>query len=161
MTPATGPSTSAGSMRTAMTPPNAAPLAAEPDTWSAANVDVASRPSQSPSEERPRTAQRRRNARTDSTVRTPENPDIGVESAAGCTSRSPFKTRPTLDGGTVAPGQRRPRRISPNDLRGYRVAVLPSDISALRARYDAATADLDPPFAIVDLAAFDANATAL
>jgi D-serine deaminase-like pyridoxal phosphate-dependent protein len=30
-----------------------------------------------------------------------------------------------------------------------------------RARYDAATADLDPPFAIVDRAAFDANAAAL
>ncbi len=32
---------------------------------------------------------------------------------------------------------------------------------ALRERYDRATADLDPPFAIVDLAAFDANASAL
>jgi D-serine deaminase-like pyridoxal phosphate-dependent protein len=31
----------------------------------------------------------------------------------------------------------------------------------LRTRYDAATAGLDPPFAIVDLAAFDANAAAL
>jgi D-serine deaminase-like pyridoxal phosphate-dependent protein len=34
-------------------------------------------------------------------------------------------------------------------------------MTALRARYDAATADLDPPFAIVDLAAFDANAADL
>jgi D-serine deaminase-like pyridoxal phosphate-dependent protein len=32
---------------------------------------------------------------------------------------------------------------------------------ALRDRFDRATADLDPPFAIVDLAAFDANASAL
>jgi D-serine deaminase-like pyridoxal phosphate-dependent protein len=40
--------------------------------------------------------------------------------------------------------------------------VLPTtDAADLRARYDAATAELDPPFAIVDLAAFDANATAL
>ncbi|WP_432834454.1 amino acid deaminase/aldolase [Dactylosporangium sp. CA-092794] len=31
----------------------------------------------------------------------------------------------------------------------------------LRARYDRATADLDPPFAIVDLDAFDANGSAL
>ena len=35
------------------------------------------------------------------------------------------------------------------------------DRRALRERYDRATADLDPPFAIVDLAAFDANASAL
>src|SRR5262245_46732226 len=33
--------------------------------------------------------------------------------------------------------------------------------AARRARYDAATAALDPPFAIVDRAAFDANAAAL
>lgn len=32
---------------------------------------------------------------------------------------------------------------------------------ALRKRLDAATADLDPPFAVIDLAAFDANADAL
>jgi D-serine deaminase-like pyridoxal phosphate-dependent protein len=31
----------------------------------------------------------------------------------------------------------------------------------LRSRFDAATADLDPPFAVVDLRAFDANAAAL
>src|SRR5690242_3800515 len=31
----------------------------------------------------------------------------------------------------------------------------------LRARFDRATADLDPPFALVDLTAFDANAAAL
>jgi D-serine deaminase-like pyridoxal phosphate-dependent protein len=31
----------------------------------------------------------------------------------------------------------------------------------LRARFDAATADLDPPFAVVDVGAFDANAAAL
>ncbi|MGC9670306.1 alanine racemase [Planosporangium sp. 12N6] len=37
----------------------------------------------------------------------------------------------------------------------------PSGRSAARARYDAATAHLDPPFALVDLDAFDANATAL
>ncbi|GAA2377858.1 amino acid deaminase/aldolase [Dactylosporangium salmoneum] len=36
-----------------------------------------------------------------------------------------------------------------------------SSRSALRARYDRATADLDPPFAIVDLDAFDANTSAL
>ncbi|WP_433213841.1 amino acid deaminase/aldolase [Dactylosporangium sp. CS-047395] len=34
-------------------------------------------------------------------------------------------------------------------------------MSDLRARYDRATADLDPPFAIVDLDAFDANSKAL
>src|SRR5437763_1839734 len=33
--------------------------------------------------------------------------------------------------------------------------------TALRARYDAATAALDPPFALVDRDAFDANAAAL
>jgi D-serine deaminase-like pyridoxal phosphate-dependent protein len=32
---------------------------------------------------------------------------------------------------------------------------------ALRARFDAATADLDPPFAVVDVRAFDANAASL
>ena len=32
---------------------------------------------------------------------------------------------------------------------------------ALKARLDAATAALDPAFAVVDLAAFDANAAAL
>jgi len=36
-----------------------------------------------------------------------------------------------------------------------------SSRAAQRARYDRATADLDPPFAIVDLDAFDANAAAL
>ncbi|HEX6500410.1 MAG TPA: amino acid deaminase/aldolase [Micromonosporaceae bacterium] len=36
-----------------------------------------------------------------------------------------------------------------------------STAAALRARYDRATVDLDPPFAIVDIAAFDANAAAL
>lgn len=36
-----------------------------------------------------------------------------------------------------------------------------SSRDALRARYDRATADLDPPFAIVDLDAFDANSTAM
>ena len=40
-------------------------------------------------------------------------------------------------------------------------ASTPVDPKALRARLDAATADLDPPFAVVDLAAFDANAAAL
>jgi D-serine deaminase-like pyridoxal phosphate-dependent protein len=40
-------------------------------------------------------------------------------------------------------------------------ATTPADPEALRARLDAATADLDPPFAVVDLAAFDANAAAL
>jgi D-serine deaminase-like pyridoxal phosphate-dependent protein len=40
-------------------------------------------------------------------------------------------------------------------------APTPPDRQALRARYDAATAHLDPPFAIVDLDAFDANASAL
>ncbi|MEV8513388.1 amino acid deaminase/aldolase [Dactylosporangium sp. NPDC051484] len=34
---------------------------------------------------------------------------------------------------------------------------MPSSRAAQRARYDRATADLDPPFAIVDLDAFDAN----
>jgi D-serine deaminase-like pyridoxal phosphate-dependent protein len=37
-------------------------------------------------------------------------------------------------------------------------AVRPTE---LRGRFDAATADLDPPFAIIDLDAFDANASAL
>jgi D-serine deaminase-like pyridoxal phosphate-dependent protein len=48
------------------------------------------------------------------------------------------------------------------------VAVVPGtldsrspDRGAQRARYDRATAELEPPFAIVDLAAFDANAAAL
>jgi len=36
-----------------------------------------------------------------------------------------------------------------------------ADRAALRDRYDHATADLEPPFAIVDLTAFDANAAAL
>ncbi|WP_238015521.1 amino acid deaminase/aldolase [Dactylosporangium sp. AC04546] len=36
-----------------------------------------------------------------------------------------------------------------------------SSRAAQRARYDRATADLDPPFAIVDLDAFDANSAAL
>ncbi|MDG6100699.1 amino acid deaminase/aldolase [Dactylosporangium aurantiacum] len=36
-----------------------------------------------------------------------------------------------------------------------------SSRDALRARYDRATADLDPPFAIVDLDAFDANSAAM
>ncbi|MFI5906278.1 amino acid deaminase/aldolase [Dactylosporangium sp. NPDC051541] len=38
---------------------------------------------------------------------------------------------------------------------------MPSDRSALWTRYNRATADLDPPFAIVDLDAFDANSDAL
>src|SRR5438046_484958 len=33
--------------------------------------------------------------------------------------------------------------------------------ATVRDRYDRATADLDPPFALVDLAAFDRNAQAL
>lgn len=37
----------------------------------------------------------------------------------------------------------------------------PTSAEATRARFDAATAHLDPPFAIIDLAAFDANVTAL
>jgi D-serine deaminase-like pyridoxal phosphate-dependent protein len=36
-----------------------------------------------------------------------------------------------------------------------------SPTAALRSRLDAATAELDPPFAVVDLAAFDANTAAL
>lgn len=36
-----------------------------------------------------------------------------------------------------------------------------SSRAALRARYDRATADLDPPFAIVDLDGFDANSAAM
>jgi D-serine deaminase-like pyridoxal phosphate-dependent protein len=38
---------------------------------------------------------------------------------------------------------------------------LPADRDTLRARLDRATAHLDPPFAVVDLTAFDANAAAL
>jgi D-serine deaminase-like pyridoxal phosphate-dependent protein len=38
---------------------------------------------------------------------------------------------------------------------------VPAELHALRDRLDRATADLDPPLAIVDLDAFDANATAL
>jgi D-serine deaminase-like pyridoxal phosphate-dependent protein len=41
------------------------------------------------------------------------------------------------------------------------VAVNDGDPGALRARYDAATAHLDPPFAIIDVDAFDANAAEL
>ena len=37
----------------------------------------------------------------------------------------------------------------------------PSTATDLRDRLDRATAHLDPPFAVVDLAAFDANAAAL
>ena len=33
-----------------------------------------------------------------------------------------------------------------------------TDVQDRYARYDRATADLDPPFAVVDLAAFDSNA---
>src|SRR5262245_21289055 len=36
-----------------------------------------------------------------------------------------------------------------------------TNLDAQRARYDRATAALEPPFAIVDLAAFDVNAAAL
>jgi D-serine deaminase-like pyridoxal phosphate-dependent protein len=43
----------------------------------------------------------------------------------------------------------------------YRTHVPPSDREALRARLDRATAHLDPPIGVVDLAAFDANADAL
>src|SRR5262249_44994974 len=35
------------------------------------------------------------------------------------------------------------------------------DPQAVRARFDAATAEIDPPFAVVDITAFDANAAAL
>jgi len=42
-----------------------------------------------------------------------------------------------------------------------RSATDPADRAARRARYDRATADLDPPFGVVDLAAFDTNANAL
>jgi D-serine deaminase-like pyridoxal phosphate-dependent protein len=38
---------------------------------------------------------------------------------------------------------------------------VPTDRDTLRDRLDRATAHLDPPYAVVDLAAFDANATAL
>jgi D-serine deaminase-like pyridoxal phosphate-dependent protein len=41
------------------------------------------------------------------------------------------------------------------------VALTPQRRQAQRVRYDAATAHLDPPFALVDLDAFDANAAAL
>jgi D-serine deaminase-like pyridoxal phosphate-dependent protein len=41
------------------------------------------------------------------------------------------------------------------------VPATPDRSVALRSRLDAATAALDPPFAVVDLAAFDANAAAL
>lgn len=37
----------------------------------------------------------------------------------------------------------------------------PERPESLRARFDAATADLDPPFAVIDIAAFDANAATL
>ena len=40
-------------------------------------------------------------------------------------------------------------------------ATAPPDRTAQRARFDAATAHLDPPFALVDLDEFDANAAAL
>lgn len=43
----------------------------------------------------------------------------------------------------------------------YRTHVPPTDRAALRARLDRATAHLDPPVGVVDLAAFDANADAL
>jgi D-serine deaminase-like pyridoxal phosphate-dependent protein len=38
---------------------------------------------------------------------------------------------------------------------------VPSSRAAQRARYDRATADLDPPFAIIDLDAFDTNSAAM
>jgi D-serine deaminase-like pyridoxal phosphate-dependent protein len=41
------------------------------------------------------------------------------------------------------------------------VHSVPADDAARRTRYDAATADLDPPFALVDRPAFDRNADAL
>jgi len=41
------------------------------------------------------------------------------------------------------------------------VPIASADALALRGRLDAATSALDPPFAVVDLAAFDANAAAL
>ena len=44
---------------------------------------------------------------------------------------------------------------------GARDAAGAAGAAALRARLDAATAALDPPFAVVDLTAFDANAAAL
>src|SRR5262245_2531476 len=62
-------------MRTAITEPNAKPFAADPETCWDAKVEVASKPSQSPSEDRPRTAQRRRNARTCKAAFTALNPD--------------------------------------------------------------------------------------
>ena len=58
---------------------------------------------------------------------------------------------------------------SPDSTRGYfaltRQTVSVHDVATesdrLRERLDRATAHLDPPFAVVDLAAFDANAAAL
>jgi D-serine deaminase-like pyridoxal phosphate-dependent protein len=44
---------------------------------------------------------------------------------------------------------------------GASAAAAPATRRALRARYETATGHLDPPFAQVDLPAFDANATAL
>ncbi len=74
-TPATGPSTSAGSSRIAVTPPNAAPWAVLPETWEAANSAVASRPSQSPKEAALSTIHSLRNGRMRSTERMAARPE--------------------------------------------------------------------------------------
>jgi hypothetical protein len=74
-TPASGPMIRAGSMRTATTDPNAAPLAAEPLTCWLAKIDEASRPSQSPREESPSTSHSRRNGRMRRIALSPAAPD--------------------------------------------------------------------------------------
>ena len=74
---------SAGSIRTAITPPNAAPLAPEPVTWAEAKIALASRPSQSPSEDTPRTSQSRRNGRIRSSAFSPASPDRSTCAGGG------------------------------------------------------------------------------
>ncbi|OLE21584.1 MAG: hypothetical protein AUG44_27140 [Actinobacteria bacterium 13_1_20CM_3_71_11] len=87
-TPASGPRMSAGSIRTATTDPNASPLAADPLTLFDAKIALASRPSQSPIEDRPRTSHSRRNARIRHSAFRLSNPDSSTPACGG--GGSPF-----------------------------------------------------------------------
>jgi len=104
-TPASGPMIRAGSMRTATTEPNAAPLAAEPLTCWLAKIEEASRPSQSPREDSPSTSQSRRNARMRRIALSPALPDrsTGDSPAGGA----------CLPAGSAGGGVDRPRGPDP------------------------------------------------
>lgn len=72
-----------------------------------------------------------------------------------------FPCSPSLGGAVHRPQSDWRRgcfRIDPGAVSVHHVAT---DSSDLRARLDRATAHLDPPYAVVDLRAFDANAAAL